>query len=165
MRVGKRRSGKGEQGLTITELIMVMAILAVIGVIVAPKIVELTSGTGYMIDRAAKQIAADIRYAQELAVSQHHHHGAIIGILAQRLVRTIYPGGRSRYVPDEKILRGYNLFEERNEIPFEKGKGCKNCRQTGYRGRTGIFELMLINEGEGPHFGRGFYGQAAPGCT
>ena len=70
-----------------------------------------------------------------------------IGVLAQRLVRTICQNCKVKYVPDERILKSFNLSEKKGEATFFKGKGCKSCRQTGYRGRSGIFELMLVDDG------------------
>jgi len=43
------------------------------------------------------------------------------------------------------LLKGFHL-EERPAREFYRGKGCKACRSTGYRGRTGIYELLIIDE-------------------
>lgn len=69
-----------------------------------------------------------------------------IGVLAQRLVRTICSNCRIKYTPEEHLLRRFNLSVKNNSHSFFKGRGCKSCRQTGYRGRTGIFELMLVDD-------------------
>jgi len=69
-----------------------------------------------------------------------------IGVLGQRLVRTVCPNCKVAYVPHERTLRSFNLSEKKGESVFYHGKGCKSCRQTGYRGRSGIFELMLVDD-------------------
>jgi general secretion pathway protein E len=72
---------------------------------------------------------------------------SVIAILAQRLVRVICPNCREAYEPSEESLRNIGLSLEM--IPKRKlyrGKGCESCLQTGYKGRTGIFELMILNE-------------------
>jgi type IV pilus assembly protein PilB len=68
-----------------------------------------------------------------------------IAVLAQRLVRTICPNCRAPYRPSPRLLQGFRL-EENIEQKFYRGKGCKACRNTGFRGRTGIYELIALNE-------------------
>ena len=67
---------------------------------------------------------------------------AISGVLAQRLVRRICKECRQEYVPDKgdvpadfKIEKGQKLY---------RGAGCRDCRNSGYRGRLGIFEMLMI---------------------
>jgi len=69
---------------------------------------------------------------------------AISGVLAQRLVRKICKQCKEEYTPesvdipsDFKLDKGRTIF---------KGRGCRDCRHSGYRGRLGIFELLSINE-------------------
>ena len=68
-----------------------------------------------------------------------------IAVLAQRLVRTICPNCRASYRPSPRLLQGFH-FEQTTAQDFYRGKGCKACRNTGFRGRTGIYELIAINE-------------------
>jgi len=72
---------------------------------------------------------------------------SVIAILAQRLVRVICEYCREEYTPDEESLMNIGITPEM--LPGGKlyrGRGCPECLNTGYRGRTGIFELMLMNE-------------------
>ncbi len=72
---------------------------------------------------------------------------SVIGIIAQRLVRRICPKCKKeiKITPDlEKILDEYEINS--NEITLYKGEGCPYCKDTGYRGRVAIFELMVITE-------------------
>ncbi|MEK6715035.1 MAG: ATPase, T2SS/T4P/T4SS family [Candidatus Omnitrophota bacterium] len=66
---------------------------------------------------------------------------SLAGIVAQRLVRCICPDCKESYRPQERIVK--ELGFERDVL--YKGKGCVKCRNTGYRGRTGIFELLVLN--------------------
>ncbi len=67
-------------------------------------------------------------------------------VMAQRLVRKICSHCKADYKPKESELidAGLNL-EEVEEIKFKKGKGCVHCNNTGYSGRTGIFEMLEVN--------------------
>lgn len=72
---------------------------------------------------------------------------SVIGIIAQRLVRKICPKCKKeiKITPDiEKILNEYEIGN--NEITLYKGEGCPYCKDTGYKGRVAIFELMVITE-------------------
>lgn len=68
---------------------------------------------------------------------------SVIGILAQRLVRVVCDKCREEYVPPETVLQdlGINLKKK-----FYHGKGCPKCKETGYIGRLGIFELLTVND-------------------
>lgn len=65
------------------------------------------------------------------------------GIVAQRLVRTICPHCREEYVPDdaERRILGNDSVEK-----LIRGAGCRECRNTGFMGRTALFEVMTMNE-------------------
>src|SRR5712691_5054407 len=67
------------------------------------------------------------------------------GVLAQRLVRKTCPECRERYKPDPSTVA---LLAQQpvGHVALERGRGCAACRHTGYRGRTGIFELLVVTE-------------------
>ncbi len=68
---------------------------------------------------------------------------AVSGVLAQRLVRRICKECREEYVPDAvDIPPDFELEPGRK---LYRGAGCRECRHTGYRGRLGIFELLMID--------------------
>ena len=68
-------------------------------------------------------------------------------VVAQRLVRTICPDCRQSYQPDEEELAELGADPERlRGATFHFGKGCERCYHTGYRGRMGIFEILIIDE-------------------
>ncbi len=68
---------------------------------------------------------------------------SLIGVLAQRLVRVICPSCKEPFVPQQEIVDKMELFGD--NITTYHGAGCEECRHTGYRGRTGIFELMIAD--------------------
>ena len=71
---------------------------------------------------------------------------SVVAIIAQRLVRTNCPKCRGRHTPTKEILEEVGLTEEEiANATFMKGKGCGSCNQTGYKGRIGIYELMMMD--------------------
>jgi len=70
--------------------------------------------------------------------------GVIVGILGQRLVRLNCPKCREKYTPTADEIQMLKLTPEELETgKFAKGRGCPECRGTGYKGRIGVFELIL----------------------
>jgi type IV pilus assembly protein PilB len=71
----------------------------------------------------------------------------LLAVLAQRLVRTICKKCRTPFEPTEAQLAMLNLSpHDLGDKVFYYGRGCKDCNDTGYRGRKGIFELLPITE-------------------
>ncbi len=71
---------------------------------------------------------------------------SVIAVLAQRLVRTICPRCKVRYQPPASVIADAKLPPEMvAQAEFSRGKGCPYCGRSGYRGRLGIYELMLVN--------------------
>jgi type IV pilus assembly protein PilB len=72
---------------------------------------------------------------------------ALIGVVAQRLVRRLCVHCRRQYTPPAETLRLMNIPEaEASALPFYKAVGCDQCNHTGYRGRVGIYEVMKITD-------------------
>jgi type IV pilus assembly protein PilB len=70
---------------------------------------------------------------------------SVMAVMAQRLVRIICPKCKRPDTPSEEELRSVGLIP--GKIPnanFQRGAGCNHCNHTGFRGRRGIFELMLM---------------------
>ena len=73
--------------------------------------------------------------------------GALIGVVAQRLVRRLCVHCRRQYTPLAETLRALSLSEgDASAIPFYKAVGCDQCNHTGYRGRVGIYEVMRVTD-------------------
>ena len=89
----------------------------------------------------------------DLGVEPYLVSSSLIAIMAQRLVRKVCPNCKEEYEPTEHELRELGLLSSAATIvnttngdgKFFMGAGCDRCFQTGYRGRTGIYELMMIN--------------------
>ena len=72
---------------------------------------------------------------------------ALNGIWAQRLIRTNCPHCASEYTPTDAELEGVHLArEEVGGYVFKRGKGCGDCRGTGYKGRRSIAEILTLND-------------------
>ncbi len=70
---------------------------------------------------------------------------SVIAIMAQRLVRVNCVKCREPFTPDPAQLRACGITEEQAaKATFMKGRGCSHCRQSGYRGRLGAFEMMRM---------------------
>jgi type IV pilus assembly protein PilB len=71
----------------------------------------------------------------------------LMAVLAQRLVRTICQNCRTPFEPTEEQLSLLNLSaHDLGDKAFHYGRGCATCNDTGYKGRKGIFELLIISE-------------------
>ncbi len=71
----------------------------------------------------------------------------IEGIVAQRLVRRICTNCKTAFEPDDAQLKDLRLTEEEMKgKKFYYGRGCSKCNGTGYRGRIGVFEVMMFND-------------------
>jgi general secretion pathway protein E len=72
---------------------------------------------------------------------------SIVAIIAQRLVRVLCPHCKEEYVPDVESLAnlGIDSSLSRQQVFYRK-KGCNLCMQTGFRGRTGIFEILIVDD-------------------
>ncbi len=70
---------------------------------------------------------------------------SVILIIAQRLVRLICPRCKEKYTPNPELLKQF-IGNKDWGMPLFHGRGCEICRFTGYKGRTGIFEMIEIND-------------------
>jgi type IV pilus assembly protein PilB len=72
---------------------------------------------------------------------------SLLAIVSQRLIRKICPYCRVTFKADEKVMMGLELDpDEHRELQLHRGLGCPACFQTGYMGRTGVFEIMMVGE-------------------
>ncbi|MCU0640539.1 MAG: type II secretion system ATPase GspE [Candidatus Margulisbacteria bacterium] len=69
---------------------------------------------------------------------------AVAAVIAQRLIRTICPRCKTGYAPSPELLKKIGL-DPLQKYEFFQGKGCKTCHSTGYKGRMGIFELLIVD--------------------
>jgi type IV pilus assembly protein PilB len=84
----------------------------------------------------------------DIGVEPYLISSSVIGVLAQRLIRTICPDCKTPHQVDPNVMKdlGEEMAKLKNPLTLYRGKGCKNCKQSGYWGRSGIYELLLVNE-------------------
>ena len=69
---------------------------------------------------------------------------SVLGFVAQRLARKICPSCVTSYYPPQKLLESVG-WEHRSGELFRKGEGCRECNNSGFRGRIGIYEVMVLD--------------------
>jgi type II secretory ATPase GspE/PulE/Tfp pilus assembly ATPase PilB-like protein len=71
----------------------------------------------------------------------------VVSVMAQRLLRRVCPDCAVTYRPTPLDLQrlGYG-YADMHGANFQRGQGCSRCQYTGYRGRVGVFELLILNE-------------------
>jgi len=89
--------------------------------------------------------AATVTRLRNLGMPSYLIASTVIGIVAQRLVRTICTKCRVRYEPTEKELSILRPGIRKNGFSFYRGEGCPACGGTGYRGRVGIYEILPMS--------------------
>lgn len=81
---------------------------------------------------------------KDIGVEPYLIASALNGIISQRLVRRICPNCKTAYKPTPEDLEILGM-DRGSDVTFYKGKGCPYCFDTGYRGRTGVFEILMMN--------------------
>ena len=74
---------------------------------------------------------------------------SVIGVIAQRLVRVICENCKEEYEPGKDVITGLHLKANSNgdgKVKLYRGAGCSLCKNTGYYGRTSIYELIVLDE-------------------
>ena len=94
--------------------------------------------------------ASAITRLQEMEIESYLLSSCLLAVMAQRLVRRICPHCRTQYPVKpgfiEEISKAMGAEIENPPEFLWKGRGCQACAMTGYSGRTGIYELLLIND-------------------
>jgi general secretion pathway protein E len=105
--------------------------------------------TGHMVFSTlhTNDAASALTRLVEMGIEPFLAASSIVGIMAQRLVRQICPHCKESYRPTPEMLREMGLAGSVPEgVEFYRGAGCSQCMDIGYRGRTGIYELMTVDE-------------------
>ncbi|MFT6153375.1 MAG: general secretion pathway protein E [Bermanella sp.] len=89
--------------------------------------------------------AGAVTRIQDMGVEPFLLASSLIGVVAQRLVRTLCPECKKPYQPDQSEKQLLEL-EADNEITLFHANGCPECSGTGYKGRQGIYEIIEIDE-------------------
>jgi len=82
----------------------------------------------------------------DMGVEAYLLASALIGVVAQRLARTICPSCATRYYPSEQVLKDAGLMDKAGRA-FRKGEGCQVCHDSGFQKRMGIYEVMEVTSG------------------
>lgn len=91
--------------------------------------------------------AGAITRLRDMGIEQFLIASSVSAILAQRLVRIICSNCKEEYSPEPEMLKRIGIPEEEAYgRKVYRGKGCAECYQTGYKGRCGIFELLLMTQ-------------------
>jgi len=81
----------------------------------------------------------------DIGIESYVSASALIGVIAQRLVRRLCTDCRRPYTPESDVLRAMSVTEaEAATLTFYRAVGCDQCNQTGYKGRVGIYEIMPV---------------------
>jgi type II secretory ATPase GspE/PulE/Tfp pilus assembly ATPase PilB-like protein len=82
----------------------------------------------------------------DMGVESYKLAAALVGVVAQRLVRTICPHCRTTYYPSVEYLQALH-YEGDKRRSFSRGEGCRECFDTGFQGRKGIYEVLPSDAG------------------
>ncbi len=77
----------------------------------------------------------------DMGIEPYLLSSALIGVVAQRLVRSICPHCKTEYLASPDLKERFN-WQDKGKIKLSKGRGCKECYDSGYRGRLGIHEII-----------------------
>lgn len=80
----------------------------------------------------------------DMGVEPYLLSSALVGVVAQRLIRTICPSCKTQTVAPPELCQRYG-WEDQGKILLHKGRGCHECYDSGYRGRIGIHETLETN--------------------
>jgi len=81
----------------------------------------------------------------DMGVPSYKVAAALIGVVAQRLVRNVCPACRGTYYPPAELLQSIR-YQGDFRHPFVRGRGCADCLDTGFQRRTGIYELLRCDQ-------------------
>lgn len=81
----------------------------------------------------------------EMGIEPFLISSVLVVSFAQRLMRTICPYCKEPYAPSMDALKAWG-FDNVKDADFQRGRGCAQCMNTGYKGRTGVFEVMQIDD-------------------
>lgn len=91
--------------------------------------------------------AGAITRLEDMGIESFLLSSSLLAVLSQRLVRTLCPSCKQPHKPNEQEATILGLDEAaRKDTVIYSAKGCAECNQTGYRGRTGIHELLVVDE-------------------
>lgn len=83
----------------------------------------------------------------DIGIESYIIASSMLLVVAQRLVRLICPDCKEEYSPVQQLLNQFGTYIQKLSLKkFYRGRGCPRCNYTGFLGRTGIFEILRVNE-------------------
>ncbi|MEQ8820173.1 MAG: GspE/PulE family protein [Sumerlaeia bacterium] len=105
--------------------------------------------TGHMVFSTlhTNSAAATVTRLVDMGIEPFLLTSTLRGVIGQRLIRTICPSCKEPYIPTDEELAEFTVTrEEVEDITFMVGRGCDDCGFSGYKGRIGIYEVLLVTE-------------------
>ena len=87
--------------------------------------------------------ASAITRLLDMGIASFKISAALVGVVAQRLIRNICPKCRTTYFPSAELFDSLR-YEGNRRRSFERGEGCTDCHDTGFSGRSGVYEILNI---------------------
>ncbi len=88
---------------------------------------------------------SSITRLRDMGIEPYLFSSSIMGVLAQRLVRRVCRFCLEAYIPDPVALQWLGIIPRAGEV-FYHGRGCEQCKHTGYKGRVGVYELFVPDD-------------------
>ncbi len=86
-------------------------------------------------------------YLMDMDIDAFLISSTLVSVVAQRLVRILCPKCKERYTPGSDILGSFNIHSiNTDKYSFYTAVGCKHCNKTGFKGRTAIHEVLVVND-------------------
>jgi type IV pilus assembly protein PilB len=99
--------------------------------------------------------ASAVTRLKEMGVETHLLAPALVGVVAQRLVRKVCVACKEDYLPSASDLSLLGVPKLPGELKFSRGRGCSACTMTGYRGRVAVREILEVTDSLKAIIGRG----------
>ncbi|HWD37552.1 MAG TPA: type II secretion system ATPase GspE [Fimbriimonas sp.] len=81
----------------------------------------------------------------DMGVEPYLVASSVVGVVAQRLLRRVCPNCSQPDNPPQELLRAIGI-KEGEKANYRRGAGCEKCQNTGYKGRQGLYELLIVDE-------------------
>ena len=89
----------------------------------------------------APDILVQLNRLRDMGIASYKIAAALVGVIAQRLIRTICPHCQTQYYPPAEFLEMLHYKGDQRR-QFSRGEGCRHCYDTGCKGRLGIYEVL-----------------------
>jgi len=123
--------------------------IIMIGEIDAPETAEMeiqASLAGRMVLSSLPTVntVSTLTWLQNIGIKPFEISASVTAVVAQRLIRTVCPKCQEEYIPSQDILEVVNWQDK--QVNYQHGQGCSYCMNSGFRGRTALFELLLVDK-------------------